>query len=68
MNTVASVVTPSFSDARNFTDLPFPLTRPNAPKLSAYVGDLAAIEDSCWLSNYGPINSRLEARLVDKIL
>lgn len=45
----------------------YPLTRPNAPKLSAYVDDLAAIEDSCWLSNYGPVNSRFEARLRDAV-
>ncbi|MCW6509034.1 aminotransferase class I/II-fold pyridoxal phosphate-dependent enzyme [Lichenifustis flavocetrariae] len=45
----------------------FPLTRPNAPRLSAYVDDLAAIEDSCWLSNYGPVNDRLEHRLVEKL-
>jgi dTDP-4-amino-4,6-dideoxygalactose transaminase len=45
----------------------FPLTQPNAPKLSAYVDELAAIEDSCRLSNYGPVNGRFEARLRDTI-
>lgn len=45
----------------------FPLTRPNAPKLSAYAEDLKAIEDSHWLSNYGPVNTRLELAMVDQM-
>ena len=45
----------------------YPLTRPNAPKLSAYGDELASIEASSWLSNYGPVNSRFETRMRDTV-
>lgn len=45
----------------------YPLTRPNAPKLSAYVDELADIEASSWLSNYGPVNTRFETRIRDTL-
>jgi dTDP-4-amino-4,6-dideoxygalactose transaminase len=41
-----------------------PLIRPNPPKLSALTEDLAAIESSGIFSNYGPVNARLEDRVV----
>ncbi|GJE29440.1 hypothetical protein LKMONMHP_4321 [Methylobacterium organophilum] len=43
-----------------------PLTKPDAPRLSAYVEELREIEKSCWLSNYGPVNTRLEAAMLDR--
>ena len=53
------------SSLEHFTH--YPLTRPNAPKLSAYVGELAGIEASSWLSNYGPVNTRFENRMRDTL-
>ena len=47
--------------------LRLPLTQPNAPKLSAYAAELRAIEASCWLSNYGPVNTRLEDQLLQTL-
>ena len=44
-----------------------PLAKPNAPKLSEALEELAAIEDSSRLSNYGPVNSRLEAEIIEKV-
>ena len=67
MDAAAPVATSQLHVNPKFTPALFPLTRPNAPRLSAYVDALAAIEDSCWLSNYGPVNDRLEHRLLEKL-
>ncbi|ADW71516.1 DegT/DnrJ/EryC1/StrS family aminotransferase [Granulicella tundricola] len=48
-------------------DAPLPLIRPNPPKLSHNGAALAAIEDSGIYSNYGPVNSRFELALIDKL-
>lgn len=45
----------------------FPLTSPRAPRLSAATADLRAIEDSCILSNYGPVNDRFERTAADRL-
>ena len=42
-----------------------PLTKPDAPRLSDHVSELQEIERSCWLSNYGPTNTRLEAAMIE---
>ena len=41
-----------------------PLTCPSAPKLSDNIDRLQAIEQSHWLSNYGPVNTELEGEFV----
>ena len=41
-----------------------PLTCPSAPKLSDNVDRLQVIEQSHWLSNYGPVNTELEGEFV----
>lgn len=64
---VAPLASPTRMPASLDGPLSYPLTRPNAPKLSAYVDDLARIEASSWLSNYGPVNSRFEARMRDTL-
>ena len=46
---------------------PIPLIRPNPPQLSRLTEELAAIEDSGIFSNYGPVNSRFEDRLIASI-
>jgi dTDP-4-amino-4,6-dideoxygalactose transaminase len=46
------------------TGMSIPLTRPNPPKLSALADALMEIERSGIFSNYGPVNSRLEERIV----
>ena len=61
---LASLTRPP-SSLEHFTH--YPLTRPNAPKLSAYVDELADIEASSWLSNYGPVNTRFETRMRDTL-
>jgi dTDP-4-amino-4,6-dideoxygalactose transaminase len=47
--------------------LPIPLIRPNPPRLSTLTGALAEIEDSGIFSNYGPVNTRFEQRVVSDI-
>lgn len=47
--------------------LRIPLIRPNPPQLSAMTDDLTEIERSGIYSNYGPVNTRLEARLATTI-
>ena len=44
-----------------------PLTKPDAPRLSDHVSELQEIERSCWLSNYGPTNTRLEAAMIENV-
>ena len=44
-----------------------PLTKPDAPRLSEHVVELQEIEKSCWLSNYGPTNTRLEAAMIEHV-
>jgi len=44
-----------------------PLMRPNPPRLSESVDDLRAIEDSRIFSNFGPVNTRFERRLLDTL-
>jgi dTDP-4-amino-4,6-dideoxygalactose transaminase len=46
---------------------PMPLIRPNPPKLSELTKELAEIERSGIFSNYGPVNSRLEDRMVANV-
>jgi dTDP-4-amino-4,6-dideoxygalactose transaminase len=52
------------ADGPNGNTRRIPLIRPNPPKLSALTDDLQQIEDSGIFSNYGPVNSRLEARML----
>jgi dTDP-4-amino-4,6-dideoxygalactose transaminase len=47
--------------------LRIPLIRPNPPKLSLLAEELAEIEQSGIFSNYGPVNSRFESRIVSAI-
>ena len=44
-----------------------PLTCPNAPKLSANIDLLQSIEQSNWLSNYGPVNTELEREFIRSV-
>lgn len=44
-----------------------PLTKPDAPRLSEHVTELQGIEKSCWLSNYGPTNTKLEATMIEQV-
>lgn len=44
-----------------------PLTKPDAPRLSEHIGQLQEIERSCWLSNYGPTNTQLEAAMLEYV-
>ena len=44
-----------------------PLTCPNAPKLSENTERLQAIEQSNWLSNYGPVNTELEREFIRRV-
>ncbi len=46
---------------------PLPLARSNAPKLSASLDDLVAIETSGRLSNYGPVNDRFEQAMLKQV-
>src|SRR5436309_11262802 len=41
-----------------------PFLKPNPPRLSELVEQLAAIEASSIYSNYGPVNTRLEQSLI----
>ena len=52
------------ADGRNGAARRIPLIRPNPPKLSALTDQLVEIERSGVFSNYGPVNSRFEARMV----
>lgn len=45
----------------------YPLTKPNAPRLSRHLAELREIEESGLLSNYGPMTDRFE-RDVDAVL
>lgn len=45
----------------------YPFLRPNPPRLSRMSERLAAIEESGIFSNYGPVNSKLEAAFVSQI-
>lgn len=47
--------------------LAIPLIRPNPPKLSMLTGALAEIENSGIFSNYGPVNTRFEDKVVSAI-
>jgi dTDP-4-amino-4,6-dideoxygalactose transaminase len=51
----------------NGSAMKIPLIRPNPPKLSSLIDALAGIEHSGVFSNYGPVNSRFEERLVTTI-
>jgi len=44
-----------------------PLTKPNPPKLSRMVGALEDIEASGIFSNFGPVNTRLEAAFMAQL-
>ena len=44
-----------------------PLTRPEPPRLSEAGDALRQIEQSGWFSNYGPVNSRFETALLDRM-
>lgn len=44
-----------------------PLTRPEPPRLSEAGEALRAIEQSGWFSNFGPVNSRFEAALLERV-
>ena len=44
-----------------------PLTCPNAPKLSDNIARLQSIEQSNWLSNYGPVNTQLESEFIRRV-
>jgi dTDP-4-amino-4,6-dideoxygalactose transaminase len=44
-----------------------PFLRPNPPKLTESLDQLAAIDASHIFSNYGPVNTRLEAALVERM-
>ncbi len=44
-----------------------PLTRPEPPRLSEAGDALRAIEQSGWFSNFGPVNGRFEAALLDQM-
>jgi dTDP-4-amino-4,6-dideoxygalactose transaminase len=44
-----------------------PLTRPRPPALSRLGRELAAIEDSGFYSNYGPVNARLECAFITQM-
>ncbi len=44
-----------------------PLTCPSAPKLSEHIERLAFIEQSNWLSNYGPVNTQLEGDFISSV-
>ena len=46
---------------------PIPFLRPRPARLSRLVRELEAIEDSGHFSNYGPVNTRLEAALTAEI-
>ena len=41
-----------------------PFLRPNPPRLSELLDELAGIEASAIYSNYGPVNTRLEQSLM----
>ncbi len=45
----------------------FPLSRPTAPPLSDHIGDLASIESSNVLSNFGPVNAALEQDMSESL-
>jgi dTDP-4-amino-4,6-dideoxygalactose transaminase len=47
--------------------VPIPFLRPSPPKLSDLAAELQAIEASGVYSNYGPVNTRLEAALVAQL-
>ena len=44
-----------------------PLTCPSAPKLSSNIERLRSIEQSNWLTNYGPVNTELEAEFMSRV-
>ena len=44
-----------------------PLTCPSAPKLSDNIDRLQLIEQSNWLTNYGPVNTELEAEFLRRV-
>jgi len=44
-----------------------PFLRPRPPRLSRLLRELEAIEDSGIYSNYGPVNTRLEAALTEQL-
>ena len=44
-----------------------PFLRPTPPRLSRLAKELAAIEDSGIFTNYGPVNTRFEAALVQQL-
>ncbi len=50
--------------AEKLTSREIPLTCPSAPKLSNNIERLKSIEESNWLSNYGPVNTELEGELI----
>jgi dTDP-4-amino-4,6-dideoxygalactose transaminase len=43
-----------------------PFVRPNPPKLSLALTELQALEQSGVFSNYGPINTRFEQKMLDR--
>ncbi len=44
-----------------------PLACPSAPKLSSNIEQLKSIEQSNWLSNYGPVNTQLEREFIQSV-
>jgi dTDP-4-amino-4,6-dideoxygalactose transaminase len=47
--------------------LTIPFLRPQPPRLSRLIRELEAIEESGIYSNYGPVNTRFEAALTDRV-
>lgn len=46
---------------------PIPFLRPRPPRLSELVDALRAIEESGVFTNYGPVNTRLEAAMTERL-
>ena len=44
-----------------------PFLRPRPPRLSVLAKDLMAIEESGVFTNYGPVNTRFEAALIERL-
>lgn len=57
----------SIRSGRDIADRAIPLLRPNPPKLSQHVRELAVIEDSGVFTNYGPTNTKLEEAFIETV-
>ena len=55
------------NQAKKLKDRKIPLTCPTAPKLSNSIERLQSIEESNWLSNYGPVNTELECGFIRSV-